>query len=104
MQKNYSELIGESPIPTCFNIVKIFICELVIFATELSFLSPLPGTWGAWGMYSDCSKTCGSGVMTRTRTCITTNVTNSSETTNGTCVGESVNNAICLISLCSAGK
>jgi len=62
----------------------------------------LQGTWSAWGMYSECSKTCGSGVMTRTRTCITAaNVTNS--TTNGTsCVGEAVNNAICLISLCSA--
>jgi hypothetical protein len=27
------------------------------------------GNWGAWGTWSTCSMTCGSGTLTRSRSC-----------------------------------
>ena len=35
----------------------------------ISFLLSVNGKWGLWSPYGDCSKSCGSGESSRTRTC-----------------------------------
>ena len=36
---------------------------------RFSSLVIVDGNWGAWGAYSSCSKTCGTGIKTRSREC-----------------------------------
>jgi hypothetical protein len=33
------------------------------------FYSIVHGNWSAWGAWSSCSETCGSGILTRYRSC-----------------------------------
>jgi hypothetical protein len=50
------------------------------------------GNWGAWGAWSTCSETCGSGVLTRYRSC------NSPPPANGgsDCLGNNDETTSCL--------
>ena len=54
------------------------------------------GNWGAWGAWSTCSETCGSGVLTRYRSC------NSPPPANGgsDCLGNNDETTSCLTTPC----
>ncbi|XP_028858336.1 papilin-like isoform X1 [Denticeps clupeoides] len=50
------------------------LCVLYLFFTPcpvLSLRQPSDDYWGDYGPYGECSRTCGTGVAMRTRTCIT---------------------------------
>ena len=54
------------------------------------------GQWGAWGAYSTCSKTCGTGQRSRARTC-----TNPAPSNGGSnCVGSSSETSNCNTDSC----
>lgn len=58
--------------------------------------STVPGNWSSWGDWSPCSKTCGNGTITRTRTC-----DNPAPAYGGTdCVGAANMTKDCLDQLC----
>ena len=51
------------------------------------------GTWGEWGSFSACSRTCNGGERTRTRECI-----------GGTnCLGSNIERAVCNTNSCPEG-
>ena len=58
------------------------------------------GAWGSWGSYGACSKTCGTGKKTRTRTC-----NNPAPIGNGAaCPGSSSEDADCNTQPCPSKK
>lgn len=60
------------------------------------YLSTVPGNWSSWGAWSPCSKTCGNGTVTRTRSC-----DNPAPAYGGAdCVGEANMTQDCLEQLC----
>ena len=50
----------------------------------------LAAYWGSWGSYGSCSKSCGSGTKTRSRSCYG----------NSTCAGESSQSGSCTHGTC----
>ncbi|XP_048582546.1 uncharacterized protein LOC5516638 isoform X2 [Nematostella vectensis] len=61
--------------------------------------APVDGHWGRWSSWSSCSKTCGPGVMTRTRKCDDPRPRRGGKD----CVGESNGNGICKVRSCGIG-
>lgn len=58
------------------------------------------GAWGSWGSYGTCSKTCGTGTKTRTRTC-----DNPAPIGNGAaCPGSSSDDADCNTQPCPSNE
>ncbi|XP_068096243.1 hemicentin-1 isoform X2 [Hyperolius riggenbachi] len=57
---------------------------------------PVDGSWSEWSTWEECSKTCGSGEKTRTRTC---NIPPSNEE-GKTCEGKAVDTAVCNTKAC----
>ncbi|KAH9512416.1 A disintegrin and metalloproteinase with thrombospondin motifs 2, partial [Bulinus truncatus] len=64
----------------------------IFFATILVQVS---ASWGPWGEYSSCSRTCGGGVRSRTRRCTSPR--------SNSCTGESVSYESCQTKACSDG-
>ncbi|XP_063690486.1 uncharacterized protein LOC134823063 [Bolinopsis microptera] len=59
--------------------------------------SPINGGWSDYGEWSECSKTCGRGIQTRTRTC-----TNPAPLHDGAaCAGDSTETKSCNTEICS---
>lgn len=57
------------------------------------------GMWSSWSAWTTCSKTCGCGIQTRTRTC-----DNPKPANNGTfCLGDGVQEQICNTSIACQG-
>ena len=44
------------------------------------------GAWGAWGSWDTCSRTCGSGMWTRSRSCVISCSGNYEDTETTSCV------------------
>ena len=42
---------------------------IYIYIVLFVYLAPVHGGWNAWSEWKPCSKTCGDGVRTRSRTC-----------------------------------
>ncbi|XP_048736194.2 coadhesin-like [Ostrea edulis] len=55
-------------------------------------ICPGPGVWGKWSAYTDCSKTCGGGLRTRSRNC--------SAESGSFCIGDSLQSATCNTQKC----
>lgn len=69
-------------------------CKIYIF--PFPYFSTVPGNWSSWGDWSPCSKTCGNGTVTRTRSC-----DNPAPAHGGTdCVGEANMTQDCFVQLC----
>ncbi len=67
-----------------------FVINNLNFKIYLNFFSG--GTWSQWTEFSQCSKTCGSGSKTRTRTC-----------NGGQCSGEASETQVCQNAECKIG-
>lgn len=65
-----------------------------------SALTRVDGGWGAWGSYSECSRTCGGGVRSRMRAC------NAPTPENGGkyCIGQRIQYESCNTEACGAGE
>ena len=64
--------------------------KLVVFFLQVN------GNWAKWGLYNECTKECGGGSMTRTRTC-----TDPAPQFGGKgCVGESTQTSACNTQSC----
>merc|ERR1711962_1284002 len=62
--------------------------------------APVDGNWGAWGACSSCSKTCGTGIKTRSRECDDPAPVGLGED----CVGDSSETALCNTESCTDGE
>lgn len=81
--------------------------------SQRSHIGPLPHVnevmteWARWSPWARCSRSCGGGVRTRTRTCITTypRVMPGSgvRTTHDQCAGDSVEYSVCGVKACPPG-
>jgi len=60
--------------------------------------APVDGNWGSWGSWSSCSKTCDTGIATRTRDCDDPAPVG----TGADCVGDSEETSICIEESCVA--
>ena len=64
----------------------------------INLLFPIDGEWSAWGEYSSCTKTCGTGQKSRSRTC-----SNPAPSNGGSnCKGSSFESIVCNTDACSA--
>merc|ERR1719219_2155252 len=57
---------------------------------------PVDGGWGSWGSYGSCSKTCGGGTKTRTRSCDSPQPQHGGQT----CPGQASESASCNTNSC----
>ena len=73
----------------------IFHSKIMVWGI-VNILFSVNGMWSAWGEYSTCTKTCGTGQKSRTRTC-----TNPAPSGGGsTCPGSTSEMTDCNISSC----
>ena len=60
-------------LPTKVCVYSVNLCELsymfFLTFTVLAPAGPVNGNWGQWADTTTCTKTCGSGTLTRLRTC-----------------------------------
>ena len=73
------------------------ICKYLRLNSEFLFSLKVIGQWSAWGGYSNCTKTCGGGRETRTRSCI--NPASSGE--EAECLGSSTDSRDCNTNICN---
>ncbi|CAF90233.1 unnamed protein product, partial [Tetraodon nigroviridis] len=69
------------------------------FKTQSFQQIPSLDYWDAWGPYGECSRSCGSGVTTRTRRCITSRADGGHN-----CVGPDKSYRLCNIQDCPEGS
>ncbi|XP_075792870.1 hemicentin-1 isoform X2 [Pelodiscus sinensis] len=60
---------------------------------------PVDGNWSEWGSWEECSRTCGQGNKTRTRTCSNPTAQHGGQP----CDGNAVESIMCNIRLCPVG-
>ena len=70
--------------------------RLHIIDIQMSYLSSVHGNWTMWSPYSRCSKACGPGIRTKTRSC-----TNPRKAHGGNdCYGVKINQTDCNLQDC----
>ncbi|KAM6915029.1 papilin b, proteoglycan-like sulfated glycoprotein [Xenentodon cancila] len=81
------------------NTLQALVLLQLLAVPAFTLTQPVQDYWGEFGAYGPCSRTCGTGVAMRTRTCIT------SRTDGGhNCVGSSKSFRTCNTHACPAGS
>ena len=79
--------------------ISLLILDLTDWKCSLVPSQVTDGAWSEWGTYGECTKTCGTGLKTRTRTC--TNPAPSTDPKGADCTGDSIDTVNCNTVTCS---